>query len=264
MATIKKFTSLASGQVNKGIYVWDCDGELLSSINTSFIKEKESGARSSKKTEAERKKQKAEWLADALEMYEKRKNVAGARAFDCSGFVGWALREVGVTKADRTAEGWRQQCSKVTKSQLKDGDLCFKVSDGKAHHVGIYVGGKIIEAKGRAYGVVSSSVSSSWNAFGRLNIKWDDEPKPEKPYNLTKVLKYGMGSKDNPDPAVKELQKRLKELGYPFPENKGGIDGIFRSWTDKIVRQFQVDKKIGVDGKVGQQTAKKLGWTWKQ
>ena len=105
MSRIEKFISLIKGQIKKGIYVWDCDGELLSSINTSFIKEKESGAKSSKKTEEERKKQKAEWLADALAMYEKRKNVAGARAFDCSGFVGWALREVGVTKADRTAEG---------------------------------------------------------------------------------------------------------------------------------------------------------------
>ena len=253
MATIKKFTSLASGQVNKGIYVWDCDGELLSSINTSFIKEKESGARSSKKTEAERKKQKAEWLADALEMYEKRKNVAGARAFDCSGFVGWALREVGVTKADRTAEGWRQQCSKVTKSQLKDGDLCFKVSDGKAHHVGIYVGGKIIEAKGRAYGVVSSSVSSSWNAFGRLNIKWDDEPQG---YIFTRNLKKGMKGED-----VKELQKLLMKKGYTLA--KYGADGSFGTETDRAVRRVQVDKKLKVDGIAGKNTITALGGQWK-
>ena len=132
--------------------------------------------------------------------------------------------------------------------------MCFKVKDGKAHHVGIYVGGKIIEAKGRAYGVVSSSVSSSWNAFGRLNIKWDDEPTQ---YVLTRLLKKGCKGDD-----VKQLQTRLAELGYPMKYN-GGIDGIFGKGTDKMVRQFQVDKKLTPDGIVGRKTCEKLGWQWK-
>ena len=249
MATIKQFTSLASGQSGIGIYVLGGQGELLTSINAEWIKRKENSESNYKK---------------AYEMYLKRKDIKGARAFDCSGLVCWALVECGAKPKgfDTTANGlYKSYTTAISKHDLRDGDLCFKVKDGKAHHVGIYVNGKIVEAKGRAYGVVSSSVTSSWDAFGRLNIKWDDEPKT---YNLTKVLKKGMGSKDNPDPAVKELQKRLKELGYPFPDYKGGIDGIFGSWTDKMVRQFQVDKKIGVDGKVGEQTAKKLGWTWKK
>ena len=246
MATIKQFTSLASGQINKGIYVWGAQGQLLTSISPDWIRKKETSTANANK---------------AIEMYNKRKGIAGARAYDCSGLICWCLTECKAKEQgfDKTAEGLRQLCSKLSKP-TEDGDLCFKISDGKAHHVGMYVGGKIVEAKGRAYGVVSSSVSSSWNAFGRLPIKWDDEPKG---YVLTRVLKYGMGSKNNPDPDVKALQKRLKELGYPFPDNKGGIDGIFRNWTEKIVRQFQVDKKIKVDGKVGEQTAKKLGWIWK-
>ena len=253
MTKLQTFINLIKSQVKIGIYVWDCDGELLSSINTSFIKEKESGAKSSKKTEEERKKQKAEWLADALAMYEKRKNVAGARAFDCSGFVGWALREVGVTKADRTAEGWRQQCSQVDKSQLRDGDLCFKVSDGKAHHVGVYVGGKIIEAKGRAYGVVSSSVTSSWDKFGRLDIKWDEEPQE---FIFTRNLKKGMKGED-----VKELQKLLMKKGYALP--KYGADGSLGSETDRAIRRVQVDKKLKVDGIAGKNTITVLGGIWR-
>ena len=124
----------------------------------------------------------------------------------------------------------------------------------------MFVGGKIIEAKGRAYGVVSSSLTSSWDKFGRLKVFKDEVPKA---YVLTRVLKKGMGSKSDPDADVKQLQTRLKELGYPFPDYKGGIDGIFGSWTDKIVRQFQTDKRISADGKVGKQTAEKLGWVWK-
>ena len=239
MATIKQFTSLASGQVNKGIYVWGAQGQLLTSISPEWIRKKETSTANANK---------------AIGMYNKRKGIAGARAYDCSGLICWCLTECKAKEQgfDKTAEGLRQMCSKLSKP-TEDGDLCFKISDGKAHHVGMYVGGKIVEAKGRAYGVVSSSVSSSWNAFGRLNIKWDDEPKG---YVLTRILKKGCKGDD-----VKELQKKLISLGYKLP--KYGADGDFGKETDKYVRQFQVDKKLKADGIVGKNTCEKLGWIWK-
>ena len=239
MATIKQFTSLASNQVNKGIYVWGAQGQLLTSISPEWIRSKETSTANANK---------------AIEMYNKRKGIAGARAYDCSGLICWCLTECKAKEQgfDKTAEGLRQLCSKLSKP-TEDGDLCFKISDGKAHHVGMYVGGKIVEAKGRAYGVVSSSVSSSWNAFGRLNIKWDDEPKQ---YVLTRILKKGCKGDD-----VKELQKKLMSLGYKLP--RYGADGDFGTETDKYVRQFQVDKKLKADGIVGKNTCEKLGWIWK-
>lgn len=239
MATIKQFTSLASNQVNKGIYVWGAQGQLLTSISPEWIRSKETSTANANK---------------AIEMYNKRKGIAGARAYDCSGLVCWCLTECKAKEQgfDKTAEGLRQLCSKLSKP-TEDGDLCFKISDGKAHHVGMYVGGKIVEAKGRAYGVVSSSVSSSWNAFGRLPIKWDDEPKQ---YVLTRILKKGCKGDD-----VKELQKKLMSLGYKLP--RYGADGDFGKETDKYVRQFQVDKKLKADGIVGKNTCEKLGWIWK-
>jgi hypothetical protein len=187
-------------------------------------------------------------------MYNKRKNIPGARAYDCSGLMCWSLTECGAKDKgfDKTAEGLRQLCSKLSKP-TEDGDLCFKIKDGKAHHVGMYVGGKIVEAKGRAYGVVSSSVSSSWNAFGRLPIKWDDEPKQ---YELKRLLKKGCKGDD-----VKELQKKLISLGYKLP--KYGADSSFGAETDKMLRQFQVDKKLTADGICGRKTCEKLGWIWK-
>ena len=239
MATIKQFTSLASNQVNKGIYVWGAQGQLLTSISPDWIRNKETSTANANK---------------AIEMYNKRKGIAGARAYDCSGLICWCLTECKAKEQgfDKTAEGLRQLCSKLSKP-TEDGDLCFKISDGKAHHVGMYVGGKIVEAKGRAYGVISSSVSSSWNAFGRLPIKWDDEPKG---YVLTRILKKGCKGDD-----VKELQKKLMSLGYKLP--KYGADGDFGKETDKYVRQFQVDKKLKADGIVGKNTCEKLGWIWK-
>ena len=241
MTKLQTFINLIKSQVNIGIYVWGGQGELLSSITPEWIKKKENSTANYEK---------------ALKMYEIRKKIADARAFDCSGLVCWALVECGAEKKgfDKTANGlMTSMCDSVSKSQLRDGDLCFKVSDGKAHHVGVYVGGKIIEAKGRAYGVVSSSVSSSWNAFGRLNIKWDDEPQG---YIFTRNLKKGMKGED-----VKELQKLLMKKGYTLA--KYGADGSFGTETDRAVRRVQVDKKLKVDGIAGKNTITALGGQWK-
>lgn len=241
MTKLQTFINLIKSQVNIGIYVWGGQGELLSSITPEWIKKKENSTANYEK---------------ALKMYEIRKKIADARAFDCSGLVCWALVECGAEKKgfDKTANGlMTSMCDSVSKSQLRDGDLCFKVSDGKAHHVGVYVGGKIIEAKGRAYGVVSSSVSSTWNAFGRLNIKWDDEPQG---YIFTRNLKKGMKGED-----VKELQKLLMKKGYTLA--KYGADGSFGTETDRAVRRVQVDKKLKVDGIAGKNTITALGGQWK-
>ena len=55
---------------------------------------------------------------------------------------------------------------------------------------------------------------------------------------------------------VKTLQRLLIAMGYDL--GKYGADGDFGSATDKAVRAFQKDKKIGVDGIVGQNTWNKL------
>lgn len=240
MAIIKQFTSLASNQVNKGIYVWGAQGQLLTSISPEWIRSKETSTANANK---------------AIEMYNKRKGIAGARAYDCSGLICWCLTECKAKEQgfDKTAEGLRQLCSKLSKP-TEDGDLCFKISDGKAHHVGMYVGGKIIEAKGRAYGVVSSSVSSSWNAFGRLNIKWDDEPKA---FVLTRVLRKGDKGED-----VRWVQNALLQRRYKLP--KYGADGDFGTETLKAVKQFQRDKGLKDDGAVGEKTITALGGRWKK
>ena len=242
------FIDPIKGQIDKGIYVWGADGELLSTIDPAWIKKKENSTSNYEK---------------ALAMYEKRKGIKDARAFDCSGLVCWGLRQSGAKPSgfDKTAEGLRQMCTKISKSELKDGDLCFKVSDGKAHHVGVYIGGKIVEAKGRAYGVVSSSVTSSWDAFGRLNIKWDAEPTPTpSKFVLTRVLRKGDKGND-----VKEVQKLLLANGERL--KKFGADGSFGIETLNAVRSFQRKHEskpyyLKVDGAVGKNTITALGGTW--
>lgn len=59
-----------------------------------------------------------------------------------------------------------------------------------------------------------------------------------------------MGHKGN---QVRMIQNTLKNLSYPISD-----DGIFGEGTERIVRQFQHDKKINVDGIVGKNTYKTL------
>jgi peptidoglycan hydrolase-like protein with peptidoglycan-binding domain len=68
---------------------------------------------------------------------------------------------------------------------------------------------------------------------------------------------------------VKLLQKKLAERGYGICESdssSGSVscdwqEGKFDSYTDRAVRDFQKDKKLGVDGIVGRKTWKALGET---
>ena len=52
---------------------------------------------------------------------------------------------------------------------------------------------------------------------------------------------------------VKWLQTRLKELGYNI-----SVDGSFWKDTDRIVRQFQKNRGLKVDGNVGANTVREL------
>lgn len=75
-------------------------------------------------------------------------------------------------------------------------------------------------------------------------------------YNLTRTLQKGSKGDD-----VKQLQKRLIELGYSV--GKYGADKNFGNDTLNAVKKFQKSKGITQDGIVGKDTAHSLGWTYK-
>ena len=70
--------------------------------------------------------------------------------FDCSGFVSYVVNNCGAgfSFGRLTAESWRQQCSIISASQTRPGDLIFfqgTYNTSGASHVGIYLGdGKMI------------------------------------------------------------------------------------------------------------------------
>lgn len=59
-----------------------------------------------------------------------------------------------------------------------------------------------------------------------------------------RILKKGMQGED-----VRQLQQHLFDLGYPLK-----VDGIFGQETETVVRQFQEDEQLTVDGVVGPKT----------
>ena len=75
----------------------------------------------------------------------------------------------------------------------------------------------------------------------------------DAPSPTPKSLQKGFTDSD----AVREVQKRLKELGY----YKGSADGDFGPATEKAVIAFQKDHGLTADGKVGEKTLSKLNGT---
>lgn len=263
---LEMFLDLVSQQVDKSIYVWGAQGELLTAITPAWIT-----AKTMKNTRAsvEARQQNAN---RAIALYNKRKGIKGAMAFDCSGLVCWGLEKCGAMPKgfDETAATLQRiYCEPIDKSELKPGDLVFHYADGKADHVGIFIGsGYADEAKSSKYGVVRTKLSDrSWNRYGRLKVFKNQMPvtpvtPPPKPTPITggtcevttKIVKKGVTGE-----CVKSLQRLLKALGYKDGDGKAiSIDGECGSKTEAAIKNFQKAKGLSDDGICGSKTWDKI------
>ena len=248
---LTEFITYLNEQVkNMSIYVWGAQGQKYPVLNEQWIKSKESGVH----------------RTNALRMY--RKAVAAGhekdcRAFDCSGLgMFWLQNTKGIYKSDMTANGMKGKCKAISKSQLKRGDWVFRTyktgsNKGRAYHIGYVVDEalNVIEAKGRAYGVIKRKFDGSyWNTYGRPEVfkaEIDNEPTPSIVFR--RLLKKGCRGED-----VRELQRLLNVAGgYGLAE-----DGIFGTKTYRAVRLYQKVMTIRVDGIAGRVTISMLGGVW--
>jgi len=98
-------------------------------------------------------------------------------SFDCSGFVSWVVNHSGNgwNVGRQTAEGLRQCCSIIPRSEAKPGDLIFfkgTYNTSGASHVGIYVGDGMMLHCGKPIQYASCETSywqSHFYCFGRLS-----------------------------------------------------------------------------------------------
>ena len=90
---------------------------------------------------------------------------ASPSGFDCSGLVTYVYREVAGITVTRNASGqWRDNGTRIAKSDLVPGDLVFFSSNGSSvTHVGIYIGGdEFVHASQTGVGVIISRLDSTY------------------------------------------------------------------------------------------------------
>lgn len=180
-------------------------------------------------------------------------------AYDCSGLGMYFLQnQERIYGYDMNANSMMSKCT-IKTGQPKRGYWLFRISGGRATHVGYMVDDLYcVHSKGRAYGVVKEKYKSSyWHKIGIPKVFADEisgEPVSEV-YTFTRTLKYGCKGED-----VKDLKKALSDKGYV---GLTFTNGNFLSSTRAIVKKFQKDNGLTADGVVGQKTVEALDCIWK-
>ena len=157
MGLRKEFVKNVQSEVeNRSIYVWGGQGEKTEGLSIKSLECFENSNHANVKR----------ILKHIADIYP---DTNKSRAFDCSGLVTYHLIKLGILKNDTTANGLYKWCKAITKKELKAGDLVFKVTEGKAVHVAVYVGeNKLVESVGRDEGVINTDLSTKFNKYGRI------------------------------------------------------------------------------------------------
>ena len=85
-----------------------------------------------------------------------------SKGFDCSGFVGYVFKQVGLS-VPRTSAGMYATGNSVAKKNLQSGDLVFFNTSGKGvSHVGVYIGGGKFVHSSSSKGVSISKINDPY------------------------------------------------------------------------------------------------------
>lgn len=225
--------------LNKSIYVWGFNFPTI--INQDSIDKAYKDYKSSVYNRA---------------YYDKKlKEGDGKFGTDCSG------EHYGLSGYDKTAQAYYNEVPDDRKGTIDTLPIhsCVILYKGKSaksiKHTGAYLGDGMCEhAKSSASNCVYESVDKhGWTHWAYA--PWIDyNTTLDDPVILTRLIKIGSKGID-----VKLLQDRLNELKYDC----GKVDGDFGNKTYKAVKKFQAANNLKVDGEVGKNTAKALGFKWK-
>ena len=213
--------------IDRSIYVWGASGQnvYIQTVKGAYDPE---GWITQEETSPNNAKR-------AINLYRQKKEagVFPLFAMDCSGFICYVLKLLGILKpaARYNTKGLYSLCQvHPAREDLRQGDLVFHARTlgdvSTIHHVGIYLGdGSVAESRGRDAGGCITDFDAhpadwddSWNMFGRLNKMEpfvtlppaeDDEPiYPAEPLPIMvcKPILAGAGY------AV--MQDALNSLGY--------------------------------------------------
>ena len=102
---------------------------------------------------------------------------SGPNAFDCSGFIFHVFNQSGVANIPRTtAQGYYNMSTRITRNELRPGDLVFFEGTFSTYrtvtHVGVYIGGGMMAHAGSPVEITSFETpfwTRHFYGFGRLN-----------------------------------------------------------------------------------------------
>ena len=193
----------------------------------------------------------------------------GHRVADCSGLFSWAFKQLGGTIYHGSDTMYRKYCvnkgelskgKRTDRGTLKPGTAVFVWNGSSYSHVGLYAGnGIVIEAMSTLKGVTTTKVTAGkWTHWGEVtgvDYAGDNAElrMQNAELNAENRLTIRRGSKGE---TVAEMQGILERLGYDL--GSCGVDGDFGRMTEKVVKAFQKDHGLKVDGICGPRTWKEL------
>lgn len=188
------------------------------------------------------------------------------RCGDCRGFQDWLLKMYGFDLyGDTVSAQWNHKENWCIKGQFGVDPVpqnvyvnVFIKKNGKWTHTGGYFNGATCEcANGVQY--FNPMKKNRWTHWAVAKCFASGYKLPETPVKeQTKVSKKTI-RKGNYGELVKQLQTRLKELGYDL--GVCGVDGDFGIATERAVKAFQKDHGLVQDGVVGAKTWEALDKT---
>lgn len=162
---------------NHSIYVWGAQGQKAPTVCEAWIRRREQD------TGGEKINGKYRTYADIAVDFWKKQVASGygnvLRAFDCSGLVVLWLLAHNLIDHDMTANGLHGLCKPTT--ERRAGYWVFRISNGRATHIGVLIDeNTVVEARGRAYGVVKREYrEKEWHAIGIPRVFDFSESIPE-------------------------------------------------------------------------------------
>ena len=97
----------------------------------------------------------------------------GYHVADCSGYIVYLLRKLGVYENDANANDLLAMCDAHVKPRT--GYLAFRLDGTRAVHVGVCTDEEhVIQARGTDYGVVETNSEYKWDLYGELILDIED------------------------------------------------------------------------------------------
>jgi hypothetical protein len=209
--TADKFIEYLKEQVANGsIYVWGAQGQKAPTICEKWIRrmEKATGG-----TEINGHYETYAAIAVTAWAHKVEKGYGEVlRAFDCSGLGVYFFLKHKLIKYDMNANALMRLCEAAEKPEK--GYWVFRTDQrGRATHIGYMISDKeLVEAKGRAYGVVTTKYKKSdWNFVGKPKI-FDFEPEPPAPTEKQIKVKGNVNVRKGNGPEYAKIGTARNEL----------------------------------------------------